>query len=238
MNYVDYAAIVLDLVLRATNRHIKTKVLSLEHLEPAAVLLSREFCKNEPLCRVLGLNEADVLPFFRDQVRHIAQQGLGIVAVDRGGALQGVLTVEDHMQQFEPPEEGLPEGLSIIGAYLESMQVPDHFLPKKAGEVCYIGLASVAKGRRNRQVLSMMMLASHRMLPPLGYVRGYAKVTNPGIIKRFQRLERIARGPVFISVLTAKPKDFVYKGYRPFADYDGETSVFTWTALGAGRSAK
>ena len=106
MNYVDYAAIVLDLVLRATNRHIKTKVLSLEHQGPAAVLLSREFCKNEPLCRVLGLNESDVLPFFRDQVRHIAQQGLGIVAVDRSGTLQGVLTVEDHMQQFEPQGSG------------------------------------------------------------------------------------------------------------------------------------
>jgi len=230
MSYVHFAARMLGLWVRVTNLRTTTSVLRLEHLEAATLLLTNEFCEREPLCRVLGIQRADVLPFFREQVRHVAMQGLGIVAVGRGGTVKGVITVEDHMDQFHPDQETTHEGLLVIGAYLDSNKIAEHILPSRKGEVYYCGLAAVAKGRENRQVLTMLILGSYKHLRNLGYVRGYAKVTNPGVTRRFKRLEKVARGPVFSSTYTANPADFCYLGSRPFAGYQGSTGVFSWNS--------
>jgi len=138
------------------------------------------------------------------------------------------LTVEDHMNLFHPEQETTHEGLLIIGAYLDSNKIAEHILPRRKGEVYYCGLAAVAKGRGNSQILTMLILGSYMYLRRLGYIRGYAKVTNPGIVRRFERLEKTARGPVFSSTYTANPADFFYLGRQPFAGCRGSTSVFTW----------
>ena len=62
----------------------------------------------------------------------------------------------------------------------------------------------------------------------MGYKRGYAKVTNPGILKRLRRLEKFALSQVFSPKLIARPADFEWNGNKPFANYDGVTSLYSW----------
>lgn len=226
---IPMAARIVWTWLRMSNRHLQTMVLSERHVAPAAALLSAEFCRREPLCKVVGLTAGQILPFFQQLLAFVAAEGLGIVACDEDGAVRGVVTVEDHWRQFAPdPALRLPDGLNVIGTYLEQIKLPADFQPAPSRRLYYCGLAAVDSGPKTSQVLPLMILVIYFHLKGRGYTHGYAKVTNRAITRRFRRLERYAFTEVFVARDAGAPAAFSYQGRLPFAGYDGRTFLVSW----------
>ncbi len=227
-NHIAIAAACIDTLLRVRNRHLKTAPLQAAHVDAAAALLSREFCRREPLCRLLGTKVADILPFFIEQVKHVANQGLGIVALDRDGVVRGVVTIEDEYNRFVPTGMQLDPGLEAIGAYLDEIPLPAAFVKSSGGKIFHCALAAVSSGRAYREALPLMILAVYKHLIKRGYTHGYAKISNPAIVSRFRRLEKLAKTNVFTCAARVEPAGFKFNGGYPFAGFVGETALFTW----------
>ena len=231
MSILHLGAHVMRIGLRLRSPRLKTGVLAERHVAEAAALLSREFCRREPLCGLVGLTEAQMTPFFLQLVAFVAAQGLGIVAYDHAGKVRGVLTVEDHRRLFVPDprvELELPEGLAAISAYLEQTELPDDLQPSALRRLYYCGLAAVDSGPKDKTILPQMMIAAFFHLKALGYTHGYAKVTNAAIVRRFRELERYAFARVFTARAAGEPAAFVYRGQKPFEAYSGQTFLFSW----------
>ncbi|RZA25905.1 MAG: hypothetical protein EOP10_05325 [Proteobacteria bacterium] len=228
MHYIRMISIALEFSIRLFHRGIYTSVLESKHIDEATEMLASEFCKREPLCRVLGLSVNDIRGFFREQLVHVAKHKLGVVACNAQGRLLGVVTIEDYCDQFQCTPENLHPGIQSIGQYLDSIELPADIVPKGHGELYHCALAAVAKGKGQSQVLSLLFLKINTHLRSMGYKRGYAKVTNPGILKRFKRLEKYAFSQVFSPKKITEPKYFESDGHKPFGNYQGVTSLYSW----------
>ncbi len=115
MDFVTLLAYSLDVSLRAVHRSVRIEALRPEHVEGAARLLSYGFVRLEPLCQTLGILEKDIQPFFLSQIEHVAEQGLGIVALDRHHKVIGAVTIEDHLARFEPDPTQVTKELAGAG---------------------------------------------------------------------------------------------------------------------------
>ena len=228
MIHVAIAAKLIETYLKWTNPAIKTAVLDAGHVDAAARLLSVEFCQREPLCKLLGMPLAEVEAYFVALVRHVARQGLGVVALDADGVVRGVLSVQDHLDPFVPPAETLTQGLLDIGRFLDDIPLPKDVLIPGPGRLYECHLAATDRNFRNPKILPLMILALYRYSTALGYTHGYAKVTNKAISMALLRIEKLARFKIFRLVSSVQPADFESDGRRPFADYRGVTSLFTW----------
>ena len=228
MIHVAIAAKLIETYLKWTNPSIKTTVLDAGHVEAAARLLSVEFCQREPLCQLLGTKLADVEAYFDALVQHVARQGLGVVALDAQGVVRGVLSVQDHADPFVPPAETLTQGLLDIGRFLDEIPLPQDLPTQVPGRLYECHLAATDRKFRNPKILPLMILALYRYATARGFTHGYAKVTNKAISLSLLRIEKLARFKIFRLVSNVQPADFESDGRRPFADYKGVTSLFTW----------
>jgi hypothetical protein len=226
--HVAIAARLIEIYLKWTNPAIKTAVLDAAHVDAAARLLSVEFCQREPLCKLLGTTLVDVEAYFVALVRHVARQGLGVVALDADGVVRGVLSVEDHADPFVPPELTLHQDLLDIGTFLDQIPLPPDVPTQVRGRLYQCTLAATDRSFRNPKILPMMILALYRYGTALGYTHGYAKVTNKAISMALLKIEKLARFKIFRLVSSVRPADFESDGRRPFAAYQGVTSLFTW----------
>ena len=227
MNTTSWILPILTLLMKVRNPGVRVRPLQPIHKPEALELLSQEFCTREPLCRTLGLALGDIRPFFSQLLDQVIDQGLGVVAVGRQGQVLGVLTNEDHFDRMEPIGV-LAEGLNTIGAYLDSISLPDAWVPSARGQTFHSGLAAVHAQEGNAAILMMMMLSATKTLKARGYTKGYAKVTNEAVVRRFQKLERLARRAVFRCLKQVKPSDFEWQGAKPFQSLKGSSYLYAW----------
>jgi hypothetical protein len=218
---------ILRLVLRLRHPFLSLRALGKDHRAEAIELLSLEFSRREPLCRTLGVPLADIQPFFAQIVDQVIANQMGVVALNRRGDVVGVVTNEDHFDRMEPIGQ-VAEGLNTIGAYLDSIPLPSEWQPAERGVLFHSGLAAIRSGTTSTLLLPWMSLEIHHILKKRGYQGGYAKVTNPVIIRRFQMLERFANGSVFRCLARVKPAEFQWEGQFPFAKLRTESCLYAW----------
>ncbi len=229
MDFVTLLAYSLDATLRAMHRSVRIEVLRAEHVDAAARLLSYGFVHFEPLCQKLGILEQDIRPFFLSQTAHVAEQGLGIVALDRQGKVIGAVTIEDHLARFKPDPAQVTKELAAIGNLLDSLDLPSELAPSRKGEVYHCGLASVARGTGHAPILVMMFLGIFRHLRASGYKRGYAKVSNPRIAATFRKLERLTGiHGVFSARAKVEASTFCHDGDVPFSGREFPIVLYSW----------
>lgn len=229
MDFIAQTAPLFTALFSVVNRPLTVEVFGERHREQAARLLSEQFCKREPLCRLLGIQRANIDALFREQVDFVAAQGLGIVAVDAQGNVRGVITAEDDATPFVPSSTIVGADVEIIHTLLDSLRLPAAMQATAPGQAYRCGLAAVdSQQRRQGAILLMMVVALFRHLQAKGFHRGYAKVTNAGVAKKLHFFERIFRRRFFTPVAEVRPAEFQYHGRYPFHAFRGVASLYTW----------
>lgn len=155
--------------------------------DSTAHLLADEFCQREPLCRSLGITLATLQPFFRDQVDYCLRLGLGVIVKDRSGRILAAMTIEDHARPYEPNTKLLTPELAQIGQQLEGVAVPPAFDSREPGQVAYFGLAAIDRRRTHPALLNLLQCAAHLQTRRHGFRLAYAKVSNPGLLRRIRK---------------------------------------------------
>lgn len=230
MTPIAFALQIARSFFRIMSLPLTIKTLGPAHLEEATQLLASQFCEREPLCRILGLTIDDVEPIFRAQIDHVITQGLSLVAVNRSGNVQAVLTVEDQFAPFIRDPSSISPKLQIINGLLDSLVFPAAMQPTRACEVYYTGLAAVAPGQRRKGLLLItMILECYSRLKGKGYRCGFAKVTNARIGAQMKRIERIFRREIFTRSAEIFPSEFKVQGQFPFAAFRGSINLIIWS---------
>lgn len=205
--------------LASYRRRVSIRPLSSEHIEDAALLLTEQFCLREPLCKSLGMSVEKLLPFFREQVIRAAARDLGLVALSPAGDLVGALTMEDHLDPYVPSPHLVTPEFRAIGALLEELKLPDDVAPHKVGEVFNCALAAVKPGFDHIPIMSLLMPATFLHTDPKGYLRGYAKITNPRIIRRMRQTERRFHLGVFSIADEKNDADYPSACFAPLTQF-------------------
>jgi hypothetical protein len=207
-------------------RRVAVRPLQGEHADAATRLLTEQFCRREPLCRHLAMPVDELLPFFREQVDKAARDDLGLVAVDKSGAVIGIVTMEDHCAPYVPTPALLTPALHVIGGLLEQLNLPAAFEPKGPGEVFHCAIAAVRPGRQIAPVLTVLIAGIWRHMIRKGYQRGYAKVTNPRVLDNMRKAERIARRGIFVFTTERTEADFAPDRFAPLTKF--RVALVTW----------
>lgn len=204
--------------------------LGVRYVEEAVQLLTRQFCEREPLSKYLGIQFEDVIDFFRLQVEHVAKDELGLVVLNAFGQVVGALTVEDHLNPFQPDEKLLTPELKVIFEVLEALKVSRDLgfnFSADDMKIYYCGIAAVKRGEK-APVLAMMILGLYPYLMEHGYTHGYAKVTHPKIVKQFKLFEQIIGVSAFHHLSSFNPATLRIEGDFPLKDFKGEVAAYAW----------
>ncbi len=74
-----------------------------------------------------------------------------------------------------------------------------------------------------------LMVKQYLVLERKGITQGYAKVTNPSMVAKFDRLERLAKFRAFQRLAEVRPREFCFDGTFPFKDFDGIIALYGWS---------
>lgn len=222
------AACISDLYLRLYSRRVEVRPLRACELDEAARLLSQQFCEREPLCRHLGMAVADLLPFFRDQVVWALRRDLTMAVFAKDGTMLAAATIDDHCDQYRPDPTLLTDALAAIGRLLDELPLPSRYQPKGPGEVFYCQLAATRPGRNIAPLFALLTVGIAKHLGGKGYLRAYAKVTNPLVLERMRRLESTFHRRIYEVVAERSERDFPAKCFAPLRKF--RVTMVTWPA--------
>ncbi|OPX74290.1 MAG: Acetyltransferase (GNAT) family protein [Methanoregulaceae archaeon PtaU1.Bin059] len=187
--------------------------------EEAAALYTRVFLNDEPMTCRHGIDPARFLPFAREYLHFCAEQGLSIVAADRGtDEVVGFALCSDLATDWNAVSPGISTLLSLFGESMEILgevesRCPDLLNPEP-GTVLHLFQLGVREAERGRGIAiclvsSILSLALHR-----GYSRVIAECTGPGS-------RHICERCGFSGAAYVAYDDFVVNGQAFFAGISG-----------------
>ena len=219
------------LTLLILNARFKIETLQEQHCEQAAILLAEEFERREPLCKTLDIPLSEIRPFFREMVEFNCQKGLSLVATDKNGQVVACISNDEHTDPFIPLKHEPSEKLQLIHDLLEQHPIPQSFDASEA-RIFNAGLVAIKSKVGRNQLLPLLMYESGRRLHQKGFRIGYAKITNPAVVRSLNQLDRALPRRMFKLRSKIWPRDSDISGQKPFAMYDKPIYLFSWQLRG------
>ena len=222
-----FIALVTKVVLYFCNYRFKVEPLRPEHSTEAATLMAKEFERREPLCKALNIPYSEIEPFFKEMVDFNASRGLSFVVTDKQGSLVACVSNEDHTDPFIPERHMPSNNLQLIHSLLEQHQMP-RSVTENGNKTFNAGLVAIKGNIGRHQLLPFIMYETGRLLYDEGYRSGYAKITNPAVVRSLNRLERSLPKRFFKLQSKIWPEKIAINGEKPFAAYSNPIYLFSW----------
>ena len=222
---------IAGLWLRKVNSEYTFDIMKPEDCKQASEILAQEFFSREPLCLALKVPLEDITPFFREMTAVITSQKLGFVIRDTNRRVVACMVAEDHKTPFQPDTHTPSQKLRWIHAILDREHPDRAFDILSAGVVFHAGLVAIRHDLGKNKVLPWLLMEVGKNLYNRGYRAGYAKISNPKIIKTLAKLERPLRYPFFKLRGKTWPKNETIDGKKPFLHYSFPICIYSWRLL-------
>lgn len=220
-------SLITKLTLLILNARFKIETLQEHHCEEATILLAEEFQRREPLCKVLDIPLSEIQPFFREMVEFNCKKGLSLVATDKDGQVVACISNDEHKDPFIPLKHEPSEKLQLIHELLDRHPIPQSFDTSET-RIFNAGIVAIKSKIGINQLLPLLMYESGRRLYEKGFRIGYAKITNPAVVRSLNQLDRSLPKRMFKLRSKIWPREAEISSQKPFAMYEKPIYLFSW----------
>lgn len=197
-------------------------ILEDKHIDGAAKVFAKSFCKFEPLVKCLGITEDEFMPLAISIITKAAKDGLSVVSVDKSNKVVGCAIAENFHSPLilEPTLRFAP-----IFAVFEALSTTVSEMDFVKDTVAHIWITAVDESIQGHGLSTRLNNACVMRALELRFRYFYCEFTNPINEKIMQYF------PESIRLNKVSLKDFIFEGEAPFAGIEGfATSYIATTA--------